>query len=250
MTADRNIFHSLAGQLREENDEISKTALARIQYSQKFIIPDLAFMLDEKQLSGPAIALNDDLPFSIIALHYEYPDKVLGRHVDVISTVSRQDGDLVVASYWKQNDGHGWIAVPWFFAKFEDGQIQLKLKRGITDIENVRSKESLRVLGAFLILMSLQNVSHEEILPSEALNKKRAANGKVLLYSYHVLTIDGQRTSASERGSVTDIRLRSHYRRGHIRRLDETRRIWVRPTFVRGSARGFVDKDYRIGAAA
>jgi hypothetical protein len=83
--------------------------------------------------------------------------------------------------------------------------------------------------------------------PSARLNKKRLLHDRQPLYSYHVLVVDGEcwdrpeTAQSDEKGGV-----RSHLRRGHIRRLDETRHVWVRATYVHGSRPGFVDKDYTL----
>jgi hypothetical protein len=95
-------------------------------------------------------------------------------------------------------------------------------------------------------MLSLHNVSTKEIASPAALNKKRQRNGKLPLYDYHVLAVDGSEVYGRDSDDKTDREIRSHFRRGHIRRLDETRRVWVRATIVHGSAKGFVDKDYDV----
>jgi len=101
-------------------------------------------------------------------------------------------------------------------------------------------------------MLSMHNVEAERRTPPEKLQRKRQRNGKLPLYSYHVLKVDGQAWDSPDRGFSTDSHgVRSHMRRGHIRRLNGgERRVWVRATFVHGSKPGFVDKDYEVSHAA
>lgn len=96
-------------------------------------------------------------------------------------------------------------------------------------------------------LLSCVNVKSVERVAPKFLSQKRARTGKPPLYSYHVLEVDGERWESEGADSNSAHGVRSHYRRGHIRHLED-RSVWVRETFVRGSVRGFVDKDYSIAS--
>lgn len=94
-------------------------------------------------------------------------------------------------------------------------------------------------------MLNLANVRTSIIQPPVKLNKKRAANSNRPLLSYRVLTVDGLEwhgpSVVSDKNGV-----RSHLRRGHIRRISDDRSVWVRAAYVRGSVPGFVSKDYRV----
>jgi hypothetical protein len=95
------------------------------------------------------------------------------------------------------------------------------------------------------VMLNLHNVKAiKQHIPAK-LQKKRERSGKVPLYSYKVLDVAGDvwdgHDSTGEGSGV-----RSHMRRGHIRRLDEIRKVWVRATIVHGSIPGFVDKEYVV----
>jgi hypothetical protein len=96
------------------------------------------------------------------------------------------------------------------------------------------------------VMLSMANVKTRLLLPPEQLQKKRKIRGNSPLYSYHVLEVDSEIWDKQTINLGTGTGKRSHLRRGHIRRLDESRRVWVRACFVRGSVPGFVDKDYEI----
>jgi hypothetical protein len=95
------------------------------------------------------------------------------------------------------------------------------------------------------MLLNCVNVTREVIDAPKFVNRKRASNGKRPLYDYHVLRVDGElwdRHAASTGSSG----VRSHFRRGHFRRIGDDRLVWVRATMVKGSIPGFVHKDYDV----
>lgn len=94
-------------------------------------------------------------------------------------------------------------------------------------------------------ILNLQNVTASESRPPAKLIKKRGKLGRMPLYSYHVLDVDGERWDSPYENTGSGNGVRSHLRRGHIRRLDN-RHVWVRATFVHGSVPGFADKDYKV----
>ena len=75
------------------------------------------------------------------------------------------------------------------------------------------------------------------------LNKRRIAKGKAPFFSYHILecTDDGSAARGPHQGG-THASPRSHLRRGHIRRLSDTRSTWVRASMVGSKSSGIVKK--------
>ena len=122
------------------------------------------------------------------------------------------------------------------------------------EAHNATAEGMLSDISAVLNLcamLSLHNVTTTDREPPPKVQSKRQSRGKQPLYSYKVLTVDGQSwdTRGNREGDGTGPGVRSHMRRGHIRRLDGgARRIWVRSTYVHGSVPGFVDKDYQVKA--
>lgn len=100
------------------------------------------------------------------------------------------------------------------------------------------------------VLLGLNNVRLEQRAAPKVLQAARARRSKPPLLSYHVLAVDGERWDRSKGPAGTGQGVRSHLRRGHVRRLADDRHIWVRDTVVRGSIPGFVDKDYDLTKAA
>ena len=104
------------------------------------------------------------------------------------------------------------------------------------------------VLG-FLNALACSNVRVQASVPKKAGKKIKAA---LPFDTYHVLTIDVSGRASENKGfSGTHRSPREHLRRGHIRRLADSRRIWVNATVVAASrGGGTVTKDYAIRAAA
>lgn len=126
---------------------------------------------------------------------------------------------------------------PEFFAEFQRSHKVLgdggEFDSDITSVTNLCA------------ILNLANVTAQKVAAPSALNKKRAKTGKLPLYDYHVLEVDGERWDSPYETSGSGEGVRSHLRRGHIRRLPE-KSVWVRATFVHGSVPGFVDKDYKL----
>lgn len=105
-----------------------------------------------------------------------------------------------------------------------------------------------------LNLMACKNISTKEILPPEKVNKKRLKNGKLPLYSYHILEVTGVQGGKSIRNGSSGITQRLHFQRGHFKQYTEDNKLfgkhtglyWWQPHLRGTNKDGFVDKDYNI----
>lgn len=94
-------------------------------------------------------------------------------------------------------------------------------------------------------VLSCSNVELVQHQPPKFINKKRAAKGKVPFLSWHTIQIKCDASpggSADEGGTHASPRL--HFRRGHIRKLPNGSRTWVRACMVGDKALGFSGHDY------
>lgn len=107
----------------------------------------------------------------------------------------------------------------------------------------------LQATVMLITALACSNVSSIRVEPSEALNKKRARNGKSPIRLHHVLVIGGDKSARKEGAAGSHASPRVHLRRGHIRRL-EGKNIWVNACVVGDKSRGVVTKDYALRAAA
>lgn len=95
------------------------------------------------------------------------------------------------------------------------------------------------------LALACTNVTAERHPAPAALNKQRNKSGKLPLRDFHVLKIGGDRGDGGQLGGAHG-GVRSHLRRGHIRRLSPERITWVNSCMVRGSAPGFAAKTYSV----
>lgn len=124
------------------------------------------------------------------------------------------------------------------FERHANTPIELEFTDDVTAITNL------------CMLLNLHNVTRERVGVPAPLEKKRRLLRRKPLYDYHVLSVDGERWDSAEVAAAGDGEgVRSHLRRGHIRRLSPGRHTWVRATYVHGSVDGFVDKDYSVRKA-
>lgn len=123
--------------------------------------------------------------------------------------------------------------LPWEQLKHREDEILNDFKHDVSRLQNLCT------------MLSLHNVRKSEVAPSSSLQKSRKLRGKLPLRAYHVLEVGGDIWDGVAHGGGND-GVRSHLRRGHIRRLSDDRRVWVSAAYVHGRKDGFVDKSYSV----
>jgi hypothetical protein len=256
-----------------------KTAQGLIQSGQRFYVPQSRNVIEGREYSKE-VKNTIRLPFETTVLLTETflrePDeptwqitiavdeKISSKHnlINLNNVHSDDYKYFLIAAVRDPSDGTWGIlpAIGVCFIPFDE--VGIKFNAGIvTEMKEHPLIEQLNPLvelesnycdiNNLCILLGLHNVNKQEQLPPLALNKKRVISNKIPFSSYHVLTVDGETwDKSSSRSESEDHYFRSHFRRGHIRRLDESRRVWVRSCFVHGNLPGFVEKDYQVQAAA
>lgn len=149
------------------------------------------------------------------------------RWTSMIATIQfRYDGQMDIDEiYCDARTGQGWKDMP------QDAKTT-----AIVILEHVVN---------FLLALGCSNVEIGRLPISASLNKKRVRHGKLPFSDYHVLVIRPMR-STQHNTTGTHASPCQHLRRGHIRRLDEHRTVWVNQCIVGSSEHGVVDKDYRL----
>lgn len=115
----------------------------------------------------------------------------------------------------------------------------------VSDI--VRESRVVLELCEALTCRNVSSVPIEKINQSK--NVRRIKNGKLPLYETRMLVVDTSlksnqkslSSSLSDRNSP-----RQHLRRGHIRRLNDDRKIWVNSCVVGDKQNGIVNKNYSV----
>jgi hypothetical protein len=124
-------------------------------------------------------------------------------------------------------------------------------KGGAEEIVEEQFNTCLLSLLFLHMLLSLENVEVSKrgapklsIVGTRGQKKKRRAHKS---FDYHVLSINGEAwDSPYESNNGGHGGVRSHLRRGHIRKFSNGKTTWVRAAYIKGSKEGFVKKDYDI----
>lgn len=108
--------------------------------------------------------------------------------------------------------------------------------------------DEMSVLAHFVLLCNCDNVSPVKVFtPSPALVKRTKERGRIPPDEYYVLDCFlGEHTERNEDRGGSHASPRFHVRRGHIRRLPDGRRTWVKQCTVGDVSNGRVDKDYLV----
>lgn len=105
---------------------------------------------------------------------------------------------------------------------------------------------------ALVNALSCTNINAETCHPAPPakINERRAREGKPPLFETKTLTIHVNPRAPSAHGSGTGGHAspRQHLRRGHIRRLESGKNVWVQPHVVGDASRGSITKTYRVVA--
>ena len=106
--------------------------------------------------------------------------------------------------------------------------------------------ERFIIVAASIEVFSCSNVSTVEHLPPKFINESRAKKGKPPFFSYRTLHITGTQTESNGGAARNHASPRLHFRRGHVRRIANDRRVWVSSCLVGDKSQGFAAHDYKV----
>lgn len=240
--------------------EILQSAMIKAQASQKFQLPEGGRLYDDPLLRALDDAEPLTLPYKNIAL--EYPRQTY----QVKEGQIRSSKAIIFA---EQHENEIWaFPVSWFDAEKiwaplagfaipranffcegsrSDGRPAFKIIMEDASpafakqwLDNIKDEAS--ALICFLNILQCSNVHIKRSEPKHTGKKVKAA---LPFDTYHILTVDVAKGEAGTGAATGSHRSpREHLRRGHIRRLQDGRRIWVNATIVAAGSGGVVTKDY------
>lgn len=243
-----------------------RKVLSRLIYlakeSQKFILPDGGRLYDDPEYRALDENETLNLPYPLIALEYarnKSSAKENEENSKKCVLFARELAEVIVLSPVMWIDKlNMWgplpeVAIPRVGyldrALVTDGRTAIKLQQ--SDVRVPISDYGDEV-GALLCMLNVLQCRNVSVTKSEVSKTRKAMTtgkkGALPFDSYHVLTIDvpGKTGDGAPTGGHRSPR--EHLRRGHIRRLDGGRRVWVNATVVSaGLGAGKVHKDYVIG---
>jgi len=176
-----------------------------------------------------------------------------GPRVHLLLTWQDDDSLTVRCFYRNESTGFAWNQSSFDFRVNTAGDCAFISGKGedITDWVVENDKEGFFLvmtdLAQSLEVFSCCNVEQVEHAAPKHLNAQRARKNKPPMFSFRTLHLTGEAAphgAARATGDRTSPRL--HLRRGHIRRLLDGRRVWVRSAVVGAKGSGFVHKDYAV----
>lgn len=254
--------------------DLFATAAHLLSIAQRFYLPDAVNILEGRAFDADVKSLIR-LPYEVVALLSECgvidgpmdatwkitlaidPGGAVNKRMDLWNPDTFPNGSFPILSIVRT--AGLWVLMPmWCGILFRDDRgidlrIDVQSKDLVEEIERRGGRPAthefftdVTAITNLCAILNLHNTRTEPIPPPAQLQKSRRLRRKKPLYDYHVLVVDGERWDSPHVTEDTGAGVRSHLRRGHIRRLSAERHTWVRATYVHGSVPGFVDKDYEV----
>lgn len=232
-------------------------------FSNKFILPENAECCPDEEFRAVVDCNNIRQPYPVIALEYRF-DKSYKCILLSIERELKKDSPFYYPSIVPIL-GHvvtpWWTVLPIHFgthivdlegpngAMQSYGDISPKARTFFSRTGEIGSIDNFIAISVrnYYRFMNMCQCSNVEFAPAEGCErgemKKRRSLGfdeyKVMMVSSHI------RAKAEARGG-SHASPREHLRRGHIRRIDDERRVWVNATVVCPGSSGKIEKDYAI----
>lgn len=219
----------------------------------KFMVPSTGRALNDPELRALDINGEIRLPFKTIAIEYAPGDNG-ERRISVAKEMPISAGgpsELFISTWFviRMDAQSAWMSTPVVFLPItnfvevlSDGALYPKAFH-IAEMPDELALEAPIAVLSLLNALACSNVKIEAIPPRKPRKKARSA---IPFDTYHILTLDPPRGADRVAGGGSHRSPREHLRRGHIRRLDDGRRIWVNATVVNAGVGGKIAKDYRI----
>lgn len=242
---------------------------ARPFYLPPYTISDPPFMgyLFE---SEPAVSALEEYhqPFSTMALQFLIlDDRDENRRVPTVAIIGHdeQKQEILIAQASRLQGHSDWTWAPAGLNVLVKGPLELnKLaimpcnfsNRPLSHANEQTLVNGLNpaVMAAYeiAVLLQCQNVSITRVEAPEKVNKKRKRKGKrplpdgyVIRVSRDVTRLEYEPEEDEENPKPTRVSPRSHFRRGHIRRLQSGATVWISPTVVNPGSTP-LDSKYQI----
>lgn len=165
-----------------------------------------------------------------------------------IMTVGDNPEEGIVINMWKGPTGSMPRALPSLVYVVQDGAV----KYGPTDADvKMSHEEATTILGlicAWFQAMSRGTEAHRPHIKKTFTNLRKIKEGKAPTYDWTTVLI-GSKAARSESLGGTHASPRLHDRRGHLRRLQTGKNVWVRPCKVGKAELGTVFHDYEVAHA-
>jgi hypothetical protein len=246
------IAHQHLDYLAAAAPHASPTYVERYAQAVHFDCGDRAELPKPKQL-GPDV-MDSRAPFPATLLQFTLDDVDNYSHL-LIWFDQAEDGVCNFLASYKRRGASEWTniglrrVVPIGGGEYSFSRV------GFPDFDACNDGQTIALFCLaknFFYVLGCSNVATVDVPAPAPLNKKRAKKGAAPIQTYKTLhlvvpSVNGARANLG--GTHNSPRV--HLRRGHVRQLQDGRRIWVQACVV-GAKHGVVHKDYAIsyGVAA
>lgn len=207
--------------------------------------------------SEPAISNLDEYhqPFPVIALQFltlDDSDKTICVPTVAIISLDEEKQELFIAQASKLQGHSKWFWSPAGLNVRVNGPLQLNglyiypynfrnqpLSQHETQLVVNAMNPAVMAAYELAVLLQCQNISIRHVKAPEKINQKRKRKGKrplpggyIICVSREVTRIEQNRDADDDDTKREHASPRTHWRRGHIRRLKSGGRVWVRSTIV------------------
>jgi hypothetical protein len=229
-----------------------------LKHSQKFMLPYSGIVFEDEYFN--AIGEELRLPYPIVALEYESLVTFSshggeGEVRNVVIAAEIDEAIHITRCIEGIPNKKGWCVSDEFMVKKTDLERHNKQLSCVVNAPYADKKEldlnqmqSLAVLLSFLNVLQCSNVHTERLQPKKTFVGQGAKRGDVIPFdSYHILSIDNkEHNKDTQQHGGTHRSPREHLRRGHIRRLQDGRCIWINSVVVNPGIGYSVRKDYEL----
>lgn len=249
--------------LSDSAREHLKLLISLHKKAQKFILPDGGAVGNDPDFRAidPSLALR--LPFPVIALEHENTDAWYGKKdpgkwypsKEIIYATETFYGAVIHVVLWDDRL-RAWMPIPgilipgsdYMFVDPDSGKPAFKVQtHPSNNIDLDDYQQEVATLFSFLNILQCSNVEIEKSEASKIKQiKAKEKRGAIPFDSYHFLTIGSERSRNGVSAGGSKRSPREHLRRGHIRRLQDGRRIWINATVVAAGSLGRIHKDYQV----
>ena len=116
-------------------------------------------------------------------------------------------------------------------------------------VEKYDAQMTLGLVAAWYRSLAQGCNAYVPSIPQTFTNKRKIAQGKLPSYEWRTVVIEPTKPKSESKGG-THASPRLHDRRGHLRRLQNGKNVWVRSCKVGDASKGVIFHDYKIGAVA
>jgi hypothetical protein len=229
-------------------------------WSTKYILPVGGVILDDPELRGLENIETIRLPQKYIALEYSRRGETATQNEipcekAIVFVRESEEFIIITPAFWSSRHETWGIMEPMGIRASDYVQKGLKLEDGSPVFKFVFPEDrkvqwpvedyqdEVHVLMNFLNALACSNVTVDRLN-----SVKRKLKSALPFDEYHILTVDCPKRGTSSRGGLAGESRspREHLRRGHIRRLEDGRKLWVNATVVNPGVGGKITKAYSV----